>query len=120
MARTRWPPPRPPALAAPLPSCERAAAVEEVTVLRVPEVELEAERPHALRELVGPPAPLDDAEPAPVGERARLLAVRLGGARVRRVAGAAVDEEDATAGRERCPHDRPELVEPLLGHVREP
>src|SRR5437763_929094 len=89
-------------------------------VRRVVEVELEAERPHALGELAGPPAPLDDAERPPVRERARLLPVRLVGARVRLVAGAAVHQEDPTAGQQRHPHERPELVEPLLGDVREP
>ena len=51
---------------------------------------------------------------------ARLLTVGLVGTRVRGVAGAAVDEEDAPAGYERRAHERPELVEPFLRHVREP
>ena len=48
------------------------------------QVEVEAERANALRELVRLPAALDDAERPPVGDGARLLLAGLVGAGVRR------------------------------------
>src|SRR5262249_25144263 len=99
---------------------EPTSAHEEVAVRRVVQPELEAERPDARSQLRRRPAPLDDPERTAVRQGARLLPGFLVGSRVRGVAGAAVDEDDAPARHERRAHEATELVEPLLRDVREP
>src|SRR4029077_7622401 len=108
------------ARAAPPPSCETASAIQEVSVRGLLQLEREAERPPPLGEPARRPAPLHDPEAATVGQRPSLLLSRLLRCRVRGVARAAVDQEDAAARENRRPDECPELVEPGLGHVREP
>ena len=84
------------------------------------QLELEAERPDAPGELLRSPAALHDPERPPVGQRSRLLPVRLVGP-VWAVSPAPLStRKTRPPGCERGAHEPPELVEPLLRHVREP
>src|SRR5436853_1663743 len=86
-----------------------------MAVRREPKIEREAERQKTVPQLVRPPVVLHDSELAAISELSNLLSVSC-----RITPGAAVDDEDTALRLQRRTHRCPEVVDPLLRHVRVP